>query len=136
MNRHDGTVKKQFASYQITQHNISLNVLLFTFKSVSTLMYDVCNNVAPNNILDLFTSLKNVHTYNTRSSLTDNFYVKYSKLNQQKYSFSRIGVSSGIASRLNWGNCGRKILKLGYTNYYCRFWRMRMRMLIRSPWLK
>ena len=64
-------------------------------------MYDVCNNVAPNNILDLFTSLKNVHTYNTRSSLTDNFYVKYSKLNQQKYSFSRIGVSSGVASRLN-----------------------------------
>ena len=64
-------------------------------------MYDVFNNVSPNNISDLFTSFKNVHTYNTRSSLTDNFYVMYSKLNQRKYSFSRIGVSSGIASRLN-----------------------------------
>ena len=55
-------------------------------------MHDVYNNVAPSNISDLFTNSKQVHTHRTKSSAAGDFYVKYSRLNQQKQSFSRIGV--------------------------------------------
>ena len=36
--------------------------------------------------------MKDIHTYGTRSSASDNFYTNYSRLNTQKDSFSRVGV--------------------------------------------
>ena len=43
-------------------------------------------------IQDLFQDISNVHSYNTRSSASNNFYAKPSRLSVQANSFSRIGV--------------------------------------------
>ena len=74
---------------------IASNVLpvnMLYYKTVSTLMHDVKNNMAPPNILNLFTSVRSVHTYHTRAATSDKFHCKYSRLKQQKDSFSRVGV--------------------------------------------
>ena len=60
--------------------------------STAQLMYDVKYNHIPINISKLFTHVKDIHTYETRSSASDNFYTNYSRLNTQKNSFSRVGV--------------------------------------------
>ena len=60
------------------------------FKSLSTLIHDVHNILAPPNISQLFTYSKD--NYNTRSSSNVNFYVEHSRLNILNDSFSRIGV--------------------------------------------
>lgn len=59
---------------------------------IAQLMYDVENNKVPINIAKLFTRVKNIHSYNTRSSSRDDFYTKHSRLNIQRNSFSRLGV--------------------------------------------
>ena len=51
-------------------------------------MFDVRNRTAPSNIQDLFQDISNVHSYNTHSSASNNFY----RLSVQANSFSRIGV--------------------------------------------
>ena len=71
------------------------NVLPLTFlyyESVSNLMYDVNNNNTPSNISKLFQKPSVIHSYNTRSSTSGNFYVQSSSLEIQKRSFSRFGV--------------------------------------------
>ena len=57
-------------------------------------MFDVQNRTAPSNIQDLFQDISNVHSYNTRSSASNNFYTKPSRLSVQanSLSFSRIGA--------------------------------------------
>ena len=59
---------------------------------MANLMFDVRNRTAPSNIQDLFQDISNVHSYNTRSSASNNFYTKPSRLSVQANSFSRIGV--------------------------------------------
>ena len=74
---------------------IDANVLPLTFlyyESVSNLMHDVNNNNTPLNILKFFQKLSVVHSYNTRSSTSEKFYVQSSRLEIQKRSFSRFGV--------------------------------------------
>ena len=61
-------------------------------ESIANLMYDVSNKYAPINTITLFTKSGSVHSYNTRSVAADNFYVKHSRLELQKQSFSRAGV--------------------------------------------
>ena len=55
-------------------------------------MYDVRNRLAPSKIQDLFQDISNVHSYNTRSSTSNNFYTKPSRLSVLANSFSWIGV--------------------------------------------
>ena len=55
---------------------LPLNFLYY--KTLSELMHDV--STAPNNICNLFTKTSTVHSYNTRSSTSDNFYIKASGL--------------------------------------------------------
>ena len=55
-------------------------------------MFDVRNRTTPSNIQDLFQDISNVHSYNTHSSASNNFYTKPSRLSVQANSFSRIGV--------------------------------------------
>ena len=55
-------------------------------------MHDVSTASAPINIRNLFTKTSSVHSYNTRSSTSNNFYIKPSKLEIQKNAFSRIGA--------------------------------------------
>ena len=41
---------------------------------------------------NLFQTTSNIHSYNTRSSTSEKFYVKSSRLEIQNNSFSRLGV--------------------------------------------
>ena len=88
---HFAQYRSHATPFFIASNVIPLNMLYF--KSVSILMHDVYNNMAPSNISDLFTSLKEIHSHDTRSSSHGSFYVKHSRLNQQRNSFSRIGVN-------------------------------------------
>ena len=69
---------------------LPLNFLYY--ESVCNLMYDVNNNIAPTNILNLFSRTSSIHSYNTRSSTSENFYIKKSRLDVQKDAFSRVGA--------------------------------------------
>ena len=55
-------------------------------------MSEVGNNLVPINIQELFLPLSSVHSYSTRSSTSQNFYIKNSNLEIQKNSFSRLGA--------------------------------------------
>ena len=70
--------------------NLPVNMLYF--ESVSKLMYDVNNDLAPKNITDLFTQVATVHTYGTRASTAGNYQIKYSRTTLQKKAFSRVGA--------------------------------------------
>ena len=74
---------------------LHLNILPVNFlyvESIASLMYDVHNNLAPDHIRQLFKHVSDVHSYNTRSATTNKFYVLPSRVDQQKNSFSRLGV--------------------------------------------
>ena len=61
-----------------------LPVDLLYIHNVSKLMFDVVSKSAPDNILQLFDSTSNVHSYQTRSSTNNNFYIHFSKTNLLK----------------------------------------------------
>ena len=69
-----------------------LPINLLYFKAVSTMMHDVFNNLTPANISNLFTPSAKVYHYNTRSSTAGNLYVRHSRTEHLKNSFSRIGA--------------------------------------------
>ena len=54
-------------------------------------MFEIRLNNAPGNIQDLFQDISDIHSYNTRSSASNNFYTQISRLSIQVNSFSRIG---------------------------------------------
>ena len=74
------------------ENNI-LPVTLLYLKSISHFMSDVINNNTPIHIQDMFINLDAVHTYNTRSRTSKNLFCKFSRLEIQKRSFSRVGVN-------------------------------------------
>ena len=55
-------------------------------------MHDVSNNVIPPNVSNLFTYSSKVHHHNTRFSASGNFYIKCSRTDHMKNSFSRISA--------------------------------------------
>jgi hypothetical protein len=61
-------------------------------ETVSKLMYDISHNSAPRNVMDLFTQVATVHSYNTKSSSAGNYQIKSSRTNQQHNAFSRVGA--------------------------------------------
>ena len=69
---------------------LPLNFLYF--KSVCCLMHDIRNRKVPSNILNLFSDTTSIHSYNTRSSSANKFYIKKSRLEIQKRAFSRVGA--------------------------------------------
>ena len=62
------------------------------FECISSLMYDVRNKVAPQNIQNLFSNVSDIHSYRTRSSTSNVFYIKSSRTDHLKNSFSRFGA--------------------------------------------
>ena len=56
------------------------------------LVHDISNNNTPLNIINLFKRSNEVHAYRTRSVTSNNYYIEYSRTNQQKRAFSRIGA--------------------------------------------
>ena len=69
-----------------------LPVQFMYFYQIACMMHDVSNNVVPLNIKNLFQLTSSVHRYNTRSSTSQNYYLKRSNLEIQRKSFSRIGA--------------------------------------------
>ena len=55
-------------------------------------MHDIDERNAPINILNLFSRTSNSHHYSTRSSTSQNFYIKKSRLDEQKNTFPRDGA--------------------------------------------
>ena len=55
-------------------------------------MHDINERNIPINILNLFSRKSNSHHYSTRSSTSQNFYMKKSTLDIQKNAFSRVGA--------------------------------------------
>ena len=55
-------------------------------------MQDFRNALTPSNICNLFTNTTTIHSYNTRSATSNNFYIKRSRLEIQKRAFSRMGA--------------------------------------------
>ena len=68
-----------------------LPVHFLYYEAVCCLMHDVANQIAPSNILDLFIKTSYVHSYNTRSSTSQIYYQKFSRLKVQNKAFSRLG---------------------------------------------
>ena len=54
-------------------------------------MFEIRHRNVPGNIQDLFQDISDIHSYNTRSSVSNNFYTQSSRLSIQVNSFSRIG---------------------------------------------
>ena len=54
-------------------------------------MYDVHNNLAPDNIKNMFTKLSSVHSYRTRSVTNENYYVEQVRTENMKRAFSISG---------------------------------------------
>ena len=69
-----------------------LPISFLYYENICALMHDVCHERAPRNITDLFIDTKSIHSYNTRSSASHNFYIKPSKLQIQLKAFSRLGA--------------------------------------------
>ena len=59
---------------------------------MSLLMYDVHNNLAPDNIKNMFTKLSSVHSYRTRSVTNKNYYVEQVRTENMKRAFSISGA--------------------------------------------
>ena len=55
-------------------------------------MFDINENTAPRNILNLFSQISGVHSYKTHSSTSDHFYTKESHINATRHAFLRVGV--------------------------------------------
>ena len=55
-------------------------------------MHDVSNDVIPSRLKDLFIPTVKIHSYNTRSLVSNTFYIKASRLEIERKSFSRIGA--------------------------------------------
>ena len=89
-------------------------------------MLDVRNRTAPSNIQDLFQDIYNFHSYNTRSSASNNFYTKPSRLSVQANSFFRIGVKVWNAIPEALRNLSKNALKKTQTNFiqHIRFTRL------------
>ena len=69
-----------------------LPINMLYLETMSTLMYDISNNSAPQNIARLFRKSNLIHPYKTRSSFSGNFYIQHSRLNQQHNLTTRFGA--------------------------------------------
>ena len=69
---------------------VSLNSLYY--KLLAEMMHDVSNDRVPPNRKDSFLPPKKVHSYNTRSLVSNNFYILRPKLEIKRQSFSRASV--------------------------------------------
>ena len=73
-------------------HAKVLPIHFLYYKLLAETMHDVNNDVIPSQLKDLFIPTAKIHSYNTRSSVSNNFYIKKSKLEIERNSFSRIGA--------------------------------------------
>ena len=65
-----------------------LPISFLLFEQMNLLMYDVHNNLAPDNIKNMFTKLSSVHSYKTRSVTKENYYVEQVRTENMKLAMS------------------------------------------------
>ena len=70
----------------------SLPINMMYIKESANMLYDISTGDSPIALQELFKKTSAVHNYNTRAAKKDNFYIKYSRLELQKCSFSRLGA--------------------------------------------
>ena len=88
-------------------------------KTLSQLMHDVSTASVPLNIRNLFAKTSRVHSYNTHSSTSDNFYVKTSRRKIQKTPFQELVLNFGMRHQALWENYQRNHSNSELeTNYY------------------
>ena len=80
------------ASFPLFLRAKILPIHFLYYKLLAKTMHDVNNDVIPSQLKDLFIPTAKIHSYNTRSSVSNNFYIKKSKLEIERKSFSRIGA--------------------------------------------
>ena len=81
------------------------------FRLSSMLMFDVYNNIAPQNISHLFTPTHKIHSYSTHSSSSGNYYISHSRLNQKNDSFSIRGAKIWNSIPENLRNSSKSLFK-------------------------
>lgn len=91
-------------------HSNILPLNMLYIKTICNLMYDVSNSSCPSSISDCFIQSKEVHTYNTRHCVSNNFYVEYSKLTTTITSFVKSGVKI-------WNSIPTDVRELGRKNF-------------------
>ena len=69
-----------------------LPISFLLFEQMSLLMYDVHNNLAPDDIKNMFTKLSSVHSYRTRSVTNENYCVEQVRTENMKRAFSISGA--------------------------------------------
>ena len=74
----------------VNAHILSINFM--HYKLLAETMYDVSNDLVPSNLKDLFVPTAKIHSHNTRTSVSKNFYIQKSNTEIQRKSVSRIGA--------------------------------------------
>ena len=69
-----------------------LTLKFLYYELLANLMFEIRHRNVPGNIQDLFQDISDIHSYNTRSSVSNNFYTQSSRLSIQVNSFSRIAT--------------------------------------------
>ena len=88
-----------------------LPITFLYYEAVYKLMFDIHKDSAPSNFMKLFMRTLNIHTYNTRSSMSQFFSVKYSRLKMQKQPFRMLVSKSGMRCLMDTKICQRNPLK-------------------------
>ena len=74
----------------VNAHILSINFM--HYKLLAETMHVVSNDLMPSNLKDLFVPTAKIHSYNTRASVSRNFYIQKSTTEIQRKSLSRIGA--------------------------------------------
>ena len=104
-----------------------LPITFLYYEAVCKLMFDVHNDSAPSNITKLFTRTSNIHTYNPRSSTSQIFSVKYSRLKiQKKKPFHVLVSKSGMRCLMNTKIWQRNPSKKKQKELFSIFWKLKI----------
>ena len=71
-------------------HILPINFMYY--KLLAKTMHDVSYDLVASNLKDLFVPTANIYSYNTRVSVSKNFYIQKSNTKIKRKSFSRIGA--------------------------------------------
>ena len=103
-----------------------LPINMIYLETMSTLMYDISNNSAPQNISRLFRKSNLIHPYKTRSSFSGNFYIVLTN------NIIHLHVSApefGIVCHPKYANYQKSNLKREFEKFYLLFFMPRTLML-------
>ena len=86
------TDRKEHAIPSFVNEKFQLSITLLHYDVVCKLLLDVRDDSPPFSVMKIFTRRSNIHSHTTRSSTSQLFNAKSSRLKMQSKSFSRIGV--------------------------------------------